>query len=169
MSKENSVLFQQLYGQYAGMVRQMCLGYMKGNAAEADDLVQEIFTIVWRKLASFRGEAQYKTWIYRITVNSCLHQIRKQKKMPLRSIDTLSNEPADPGTDRRNEEQLQSLYKAIGELEEVDRLLVMLSLEGEKQEAIAEVLGLKPGTVRVRIHRLKKTLSTRLKKQTNGF
>jgi len=84
--------------------------------------------------------------------------------MPLRFIDTLSNEPADPGTDRRNEEQLQSLYKAIGELEEVDRLLVMLSLEGEKQEAIAEVLGLKPGTVRVRIHRLKKTLSTRLKK-----
>lgn len=163
MSKENSALFQQLYDQHAGMVRQMCLGYMKGNAAEADDLVQEIFTIVWRKLSSFRGEAQYKTWIYRITVNSCLHQIRKRKKMPLRAIETLPNEPADPGADHKKEEQVQSLYKAIGELEEVDRLLVMLSLEGEKQEAIAEVLGLKPGTVRVRIHRIKKTLSNRLK------
>ena len=164
MSKENSALFQQLYDQHAGMVRQMCLGYMKGNAAEADDLVQEIFTIVWRKLASFRGEAQFKTWIYRITVNSCLHQIRKRKKTPLHALDTLANEPADPGGDHNKEEQVQSLYKAIGELEEVDRLLVMLSLEGEKQEAIAEVLGLKPGNVRVRLHRIKKTLSTRLKK-----
>lgn len=163
MTKDRSTLFKTLYDSHSPMVLQMCMGYMKGNTQEAQDLVQEIFTIVWQKLDSFRGEAQHKTWLYRITVNTCLHQLRKQKKTRMNSWVELNKEPISEETDHQKEEQHQALFRAIGELEEVDRILIMMSLEGEKQDVIAEVLGIKPGALRVRMHRIKKALSNQLK------
>ena len=148
---------------HQGMVRQMCLGYMKGNLDDAEDLVQEVFSTVWKNLDRFRGESQYKTWIYRITVNSCLHQIRKQKKQKSQSWDNMDLEPSEESPELKKEELLSSMYRAIGQLEEIDRLIIMMSLEGEKQASIAEVLGIQPGNVRVRIHRIKKNLAEQLK------
>lgn len=165
MSSEQSTLFRKLYTEHQAMVRQMCLGYMKGNRSDADDLVQEIFSIVWNKLSSFRGESQHKTWIYRITVNSCLHHIRKQKQQRTLSWESLSAEPRQEAENPNQEEQFQNLFQAIGKLEELDRLIVMMSLEGEKQAAIAEVLGIQPGNVRVRMHRIKKNLAHQLNKK----
>ena len=136
---------------------------MKGNRQDADDLVQEIFGVIWNKLDGFRGESQHKTWIYRITVNSCLHHIRKHKQRRTLSWESLGTEPAEEFENRdQKEEQLHHLFKAIGQLEELDRLIVMMSLEGEKQATIAEVLGIQAGNIRVRMHRIKKNLASQI-------
>ena len=59
------------------MVQQMCLGFVKGDYDKATDLSQEVFIKVWTHLETFKGESSYKTWVYRITVNTCLQLIRK--------------------------------------------------------------------------------------------
>src|SRR6187551_3856670 len=81
--------FKTLHSQYHAMVTNMCRGFMKGDMDMASDLVQEVFINVWNALPGYRAEATYKTWIYRITVNTCLLQIRRDKnkiKVPLEAV-----------------------------------------------------------------------------------
>ncbi len=150
-SKE--VLFEELYVEFRPMVLQLCRGYVKGDAAAAEDLAQEVFVQVWRALPRFRGEASAKTWIYRITVNACLQEIRTRSRRPQTVPDA---EPPEVSSDSLPSEhpRLQSLYRAIGTLPELDRLVYMLLLDGEDYATIAEVTGVTLGALRVRVHRV---------------
>lgn len=123
---------------------------MKGDTVAAEDLAQEVFVQVWRNLDRFRGEASAKTWIYRITVNVCLQEIRTRKRRP-----QITEEPSDFASAKTPEAdpRLQQLYQAIGTLPKVDRLVYMLMLEGQEYEDIAKVTGLSKGALRVRVHR----------------
>ncbi len=147
-------LFESLYTLYHPMVCQMCLGFLKGDRDQADDLAQEVFINVWNALEHFRGEASYKTWIYRITVNSCLQFIRKERTR--READSDLAKPAED----RAPDYHQELYEAIGQLAEIDRLVIMMVLEEMDYREIAQVVGITEVALRVRIHRIK----TRLKK-----
>lgn len=157
METNKSVLFESLHKEYFPMVLQMCLGFSQGDRDKANDLTQEIFLKIWKHLESFRGQSSYKTWIYRITVNTCLQLIRQEKKkssLPLEVVQhQLTTEPSMDLTD----ESMQ-LYTAIGKLNKIDRLIIMMVLEGHEYEDIAEVLGLQPTNLRVKIHRIKKRL-----------
>ncbi len=157
MSKKNQQLFESIYQQCFPMVLQMCLGFMKGDKDLANDLSQEVFINIWNAVGSFKGQSTYKTWVYRITVNTCLQYIRKEKKknkLPLEKVAyILVDESQSPDTD-----QNQSLYRAIGTLEELDRLIIMMVLEGQDYDNISNVLGIKTTNVRVKIHRIKKRL-----------
>lgn len=157
MSKKNQRLFEKIYKECYPMVLQMCLGYMKGDTDLANDLAQEVFINIWNAMDSFKGKSTHKTWVYRITVNTCLQYIRKEKKKKNVSIDkveyALTEESSESSLD-----QNQSLYKAIGGLEELDRLLIMMVLDGQEYDTISEVMGIKPTNVRVKIHRIKKRL-----------
>ena len=149
-SKE--ALFEQLYVEFRPMVVQLCLGYVKGDAAAAEDIAQEVFVQVWRHLARFRGEASAKTWIYRITVNACLQELRTRRRRPQSDPVTPPPErpaPATPPEDPR----LRRLYRAIGTLPELDRLVYMLMLDGQDYAQIADITGLTAGALRVRVHR----------------
>lgn len=139
------------------MVLQMCLGFVKGDYDKARDLSQEIFIKVWTHLDSFKGKSSYKTWIYRITVNTCLQLIRKEKKNASLPIETISlSYTEEPKID--SPETNKELYLAIGQLNELDRLLIMMVLEGQEYDDISDVLGIEPTNVRVKIHRIKKRL-----------
>jgi len=72
MKKSRTKLFETIYHQHEPMVLQMCLGFVKGDNDIANDLLQEVFISVWKNLEKFKGASTYKTWIYRITVNTCL-------------------------------------------------------------------------------------------------
>jgi RNA polymerase sigma-70 factor (ECF subfamily) len=150
-------LFESLHKDYYAMVLQMCLGFTQGDASKASDLTQEVFIKVWSHLDSFKGLSSYKTWIYRITVNTCLQLIRKEKKkkeVPVEVVQhTLTSE-----TNTEVSESHSRLYHAIGQLKKVDRLVIMMVLEGQEYEDIAEVLGIQPTNLRVKIHRIKKRL-----------
>ncbi|KAA1243902.1 RNA polymerase sigma factor [Aquimarina sp. RZ0] len=157
MSKKKQQLFESIYHECYPMILQICLGYMKGNLEQANDLSQEVCINIWNALHSFKGESKYKTWIYRITVNTCLQYIRKEKKKTKVSIEKIAHVLADTSYDSRID-QNKNLYRAIGKLEELDRLLIMMVLDGQEYEDIAEVIGIKPTNVRVKIHRIKKRL-----------
>lgn len=68
--------FEKLYRDHYNKVNRLCLGYVSGNAALAQDLLQEVFIKVWEHWDSFKGKAQRSTWLYRIAVNTCLQQLR---------------------------------------------------------------------------------------------
>ena len=139
------------------MVMQMCLGFSQGDVDKANDLTQETFIKIWKHLESFRGQSSHKTWMYRITVNTCLQLIKKEKRKSSLPIDVVAHKLTSESTNDLSEESVR-LYKAIGQLNKIDRLVIMMVLEGQEYEDIAEVLGIQPTNLRVKIHRIKKRL-----------
>lgn len=151
----NTQLFESLHADYYSMVHQMCLGFMKGDSDLAKDLTQEAFINTWRSLDKFKGDSSYKTWIYRITVNTCLKYLRDHKKDVQLSQETLASEVSEENSVDDNH---QALYRAIGKLPDLDRLIIMMVLDELEYEEIAKVVGISEGNLRVKIHRIKKNL-----------
>jgi RNA polymerase sigma factor (sigma-70 family) len=147
--------FEELHQKYQPMVMQLCLGFVKGEVDQAKDLSQEIFINVWNALKKFEGKSSYKTWIYRITVNTCLLHLRKNKKAINIPFEKVSKELQNSTEVDKN---YASLYQAIGKLGEIDRLTIMLVLDELSYDEIAEIMGINPTNLRVKIHRIKKKL-----------
>ncbi|WP_375435958.1 RNA polymerase sigma factor [uncultured Hymenobacter sp.] len=149
--------FIALHAQYYAMVRQLCRGFMKGDAELAQDLAQEVFLNIWEALPTFKGAASPKTWIYRITTNTCLLYLRtskRQRALPL----TTAPYPVSPDAPEPDADDHARLYYAIGQLAEVDRVLIMLVLEELAYEEIAHITGISSTHLRVKIHRIKKRM-----------
>lgn len=157
MNKNTTSQFESIHKQYFPMVLQMCLGFTQGDYDKASDLSQEVFIKVWENLGSFKGLSSYKTWIYRITVNTCLQLIRKEKRNKTLPIHNEHHQFVEESKSDHTE-ATNRLYKAIGQLNELDRLLIMMVLEGQHYDDISEVLGIESTNVRVKIHRIKKRL-----------
>lgn len=158
MKGDQKEIFETIYRDYYGMVLQVCTGFMKGDVMQANDLAQDIFINTWNALPNYRGDSSYKTWIYRITVNTCLQQLRKNKKtrsMPFENIPEQSTEAGVPA-----DNNYSRLYKAVGQLEEIDRLVIMMVLDEMEYGEICKVTGISAVNLRVKIHRIK----TRLRK-----
>ena len=147
--------FEDLYQQHYQMVYTLCLGYMQGSVVKSEDLVQEVFLNVWKALPGFRKEASPKTWIYRITVNTCLLDIRKSKKETTQPVAEL---PHNIEQDEQPQ-QFEELYFAISKLEKLDRIIILLVLDEVEYSEIARIVGMKEASVRVRIHRIKHKLN----------
>ncbi|WP_103867252.1 RNA polymerase sigma factor [Aquimarina sp. I32.4] len=168
MKSNQNILFEEIYQQHHAMVMQMCLGFVRGDHDIAKDLQQEVFISVWKNLKTFRGASSYKTWIYRITVNTCLQHVKKKKKEPTFSISEIENQVPFPEQKTPEKRAISTLYTAIGQLNELDRLLIMMVLDNQDYDTIAEVIGIQPTNVRVKIHRVKKRLKKILENNGNG-
>ena len=170
MKKNKQALFERIYSENYAMVMQMCLGYVKGNRAMAKDLSQEVFLKVWNNLDKFRGEASPKTWIYRITINTCIQQVKKEQKRELKLTEgmPLQSQSYESNVAEELEENISELYNAIGSLKEIDRLIIIMVLENETYESIAKIIGISSTNVRVKIHRIKKRLEKILKNSNDG-
>lgn len=147
-------MFEEIYSRYASQIFRVCLGYTN-DADQAKDLVQETFISVWKNLPSFRYDSEISTWIFRIATNNCLRAMEVSKRMPTAELPYNLAETLDESP----EEKLKLLYRCISELEEADRIIISLELEGLPQTGIAAVVGLSHGNVRVKIHRIKEKLT----------
>ena len=139
------------------MVLQICLGFMKGDLDLAKDLSQEVFINTWKALDKFNNASSHKTWIYRITVNTCLKYIRDRKDKHHVTINEVHAYIADD-SGQLSDPSHQFLYQAIGQLGEVDRLIIMMVLDEVEYEEISNIIGISEGNLRVKIHRIKKNL-----------
>jgi len=167
MKKSRTKLFETIYHQHQPMVLQMCLGFVKGDSDIANDLLQEIFISVWNNLEKFKGASTYKTWIYRITVNTCLQHIKKEKKERTYPISEIENQTSVENNENITNPNIQRLYMSIGKLKKIDRLIIIMVLENQDYDSISEIIGIKPTNMRVKIHRIKKRLETILKNNNN--
>ena len=126
------------------------------NEDDVADLYQEILVNLWKGFAKFRGESSYSTWIYRVSLNTCISAERKKKRkaetIPL-TMDINLFEDKDEDT-----RQIQMLYKRIHQLKPFDRAIVLLWLENMSYEEIAAIVGITVKNVSVRLYRIKEQL-----------
>ena len=151
--------FNDIYQTYWSRVYRLCMGYLN-DAAHAQDVAQETFITVWEKLPQFRNESAIGTWIFRIASNQCLRQIERDKRMPRSQMPAQIAER----TEAAAEGKIAYLYKSISELNETDRIIISLELEGLPQAEIADIVGISEGNVRVKIHRIKDKLTEKFKR-----
>ena len=166
--------FEALMTPEEGHVWALCLR-MLGNTEEARDAAQETMIRAWRALPSFRGEARFGTWVYRIAVRTCLDRMRKREEtVPLETLQESGFEPVDPAPEPEGRvlqaEKSKVLRQALDRLpEEMRTALVLTSMDGQSYEEAAEVLEVPVGTVRSRIARAKLKLQKILLETGNYF
>jgi RNA polymerase sigma-70 factor (ECF subfamily) len=133
---------------------------------DQEDLFQEITIQVWRSIPVFRHESAVTTWLYRIALNMAIRWAGKAKKH--RGTDTLPDTLIQPVMPV--DERLAWLYKAIHQLHEIDRSLILLLLDGFSYKEMAAILGISETNVGVKINRIKKQLiSLSQKMQDHGI
>lgn len=158
VSADQKIRFEQLYQAHYRMALQLCLGFLKGDSDQAKDLTQEVFIQVWNHLGTFRQDSSPKTWIYRITVNTCLNYLKRQKFLQEKIGEVLRGQEFSEEIQLSGADPDKLLYEAMASLTEVDRLVTGLLLDEVPQEEIASILGITEGNLRVKIHRIKHKL-----------
>ena len=141
----------------------VCLRIMTNRDA-ALDAVQETFITVFRKAGQFKGQSAFSTWLYRVAVNTCYDQLRKQKRHRTESL-TEERDPADVSNqDRLAAVELRPDTDAAvsGLPEEFQAAVILSDLEGLPLQAVADVLEVPIGTVKSRVFRGRKLLAEAL-------
>lgn len=152
---EQEKQFLDLMERHKRMIYKVCYMYATDEDTLAD-LYQEVALNLWRAFPKFRGESKPSTWVYRVTMNTCITYLRSQKSHPQTVAITLSMAEVLPEV--QGKENLRELYALIGRLDRLERALIMLWLDERTYEEIAEILGLSLSSVKMRIHRVKAKL-----------
>jgi RNA polymerase sigma-70 factor (ECF subfamily) len=162
--------FEELYQRHNRRVYALCLRMTK-NIAEAEDLAQEAFIQLFRKIGSFRGESAFTTWLHRLTVNQVLMHFRKRSV----KVERTTEEGETPvqivrGTENPNKMPVLdriSLDNALKQLPPGYRsVFVLHDIEGHEHEEIAKILGVAVGTSKSQLHKARMKLRRLLKTQT---
>ena len=160
--------FIRLVNEYRGMLYKVCRMYCF-TEHDRQDLFQEIIIQLWRSYPSFRGEAKFSTWLYRIALNTAISGLRKQRRqIVLTDPESLPVELQDIQYSAEKEEQLQQLYVAINRLTEVEKALTMLYLEDKSYQEMEEILGISQNNLRVKMNRIKEKLRKITKEAAYG-
>ena len=147
--------FLAVIREYSRVVYKVCYLYTTPNAT-LNDLYQEVILNLWKAFPKFRGECKISTWIYRISLNTCISFLPKEKNTP--EIVTLTQ-----GADRTEEQDetqimLKQLYRMISRLGEVDKSIILLYLEEKSYDEISDITGLSLTNVATKINRIKDKL-----------
>jgi len=140
------------------------------NHEDAQDCLQEAMLRIFRSISSFKGQSSFSTWVYRITMNTCLDELRRRKNRPSTSLDSLLDSGWSPSDDRDSPEKhairmtkQQQLRQFIEELPEDMRAAVILrDIEGYSYEDIAGMLNANVGTIKSRISRGREKLREKI-------
>lgn len=123
-----------------------------------NDLFQEIVFQLWKSFGTFRGEAKITTWMYRIALNTAISGFRKQtRNVKTEDLKELHFNISDSWADDQ-EEELHRLQRAIRQLSEIERAMIMMALEEVPYDEIAETIGITQNNVRVRMNRIREKL-----------
>lgn len=154
--------FLELTERYGQLVNRICLSYAD-SSADFEDLRQDVWINVWKSLDGFRADSSIDTWIYRITLNTCVSCLRKRKRSVLTSpIDGIFPEPADDVESDSLRERIRVLHGLISRLSPLDKAIMTMHLDDRSNAEIAEVTGLAKGNVATRLSRIRSRLSSEI-------
>ncbi len=144
--------------QHAGIIHKVISLYID-VAEDRKDLYQEVLLQAWKAYPRFRGDSQFSTWLYKITLNTTL-TFRKKSERGGKPFDY---KESDAITDNRlAKDNKDWLFQAIRKLPEAERMIITLHLEGYNNAEIAEVTGMSTNHINVKLHRIKKKLTQTL-------
>ena len=163
--------FLALMEQYEQALRRLAGAYV-AQAADREDLFQEIAVAIWQAIPRFRGEASERTWLYRIAHNVAIssaarlrRKMQREESIP-ESFDRPS-QASDEEQDLLSEEKRRLLIDSVRDLPAVDRQIVLLHLEGLSHAEIEEVTGMSETAIATRLTRIREKLKARIHR-TNG-
>ncbi len=159
--------FLELVAENRPKILKICRVYA-WQSADQDDLYQEILCQIWRALPNLKEQSHANTWLYRVALNTAISFVRKNIRHRTRVVECddekLREFPENKSSDdTQKNERLTELFKAVSQLNEMEKALVTLFLEDLSYEQIASVLGVSESNVGVMLHRAKKKLSTLMK------
>ncbi len=160
---ERQHIFENWLAQYMVIIFKVVRAYAF-TTADHDDLFQEITIQVWHSIPNFRQESSATTWLYRISLNTAIKWLRKERKHPqpetLDKVEHVLQESRMP-----MDERLAWLYEEIYKLDEIDRSVTLLMLDNFSYKEMANILGISESNVGVKINRIKKQLISKSKKK----
>jgi RNA polymerase sigma-70 factor (ECF subfamily) len=165
----NMLAFEEIYQRHHRRVYSICLRMLQ-NATEAEDLTQDVFIQLYRKIGSFRGDSAFTTWLHRLTVNQVLMHFRKRNvkfektteegETPVQVVGGTENPRKMPVVDKI------AIEHAIGQLPEGYRkVFVLHDVEGYEHEEVAKILGCSVGTSKSQLHKARLKLRKLLQKK----
>jgi RNA polymerase sigma-70 factor (ECF subfamily) len=165
--------FEQLLDRYEDKIFRLAYRFVR-NETEAKEILQDTFLSIWRKLDTFKGDAQFSSWLYRVAANAALMRLRAQKRhpevsteeLPIDFLDNYGHLPAGgenwakrPDEELQSEELRRHIQAAVDELPEIYRTVFLIrDVEGLSTEETAEVLQISIPTVKTRLHRARLAL-----------
>lgn len=158
---EQKKIFESWLAQYKRLIFKIIRAYGR-TPMDREDLFQDITLQVWRSIPSFRHESAVTTWIYRIALNVSIRWLRKEKKSgqpePLDFVQHIIHE-----TNENDDDRLAWLYHEIHKLDEIDRSITLLMLDGLSYKEMASIIGITETHIGVKINRIKKQLINKSK------
>jgi RNA polymerase sigma-70 factor, ECF subfamily len=122
-------------------------------------LYQEIVVQLWKSYPKFRGDAKFSTWLYQVAINTAIAGLRKERKhIQLYDPNCLPTETGDSSLYVQKEEMFSEMYAAIKRLNEIERAIVILFIDGKSYTEMEIILGIAEGTLRVKMNRAKEKL-----------
>ena len=171
-----SISFELLIGRYETKVHNLAMRLTR-NAEDAEEVLQDVFLTVYRKIDGFEGKAKFSSWLYRITVNAAFMKLRKKKQKPSISLDDMLPHLQNKAITQRNafgarsdslalnNEIREALEKAISKLPEDYRaVFVLRDIDGLSNKEVGEILDLSIPAVKSRLHRSRLMLRKKLKR-----
>ncbi|OFX59756.1 MAG: hypothetical protein A2066_11335 [Bacteroidetes bacterium GWB2_41_8] len=161
--KGNVAAFSVLVERYQNMVYSLALKLLK-KPEEAEEMAQDTFVKAYQKLDTYEGKSKFSTWLYSITYNACISELRK-RRIEFKSLDDrqISDDDEqkmhDYYRETKKEDQEKYLNLALGKLPEDDQVLVTLYYyENQSMDEISMITGLTVSNIKVKIHRARKRM-----------
>ncbi|MBQ0112799.1 MAG: sigma-70 family RNA polymerase sigma factor [Bacteroidales bacterium] len=151
--------FEQIVTETKSMIYTVCYMFSK-DQQEVEDLFQQSLINMWNGFDGFQDKSSVKTWVYRVSLNTCISWDRK-KKVKTEPLDMNMNLFTDQDEDTK---QINMLYKRINQLGPFDRAIVLLWLENMSYQEIGDIVGISAKNVSVRLVRIREEL----KKMSNN-
>ena len=146
--------FAQMVREHKTTIYTVCYMFSK-DEDEVNDLFQEVLINLWKGYEGFKGQSDIKTWIYRVSLNTCISIDRKKKSRKKAEVGMGVSLLSEGG---ENSKQIRMLHGRINRLEIFDRAIILLWLENQSYEEIAAIVGISVKNVSVRLLRIKKKL-----------
>lgn len=173
VSTNNTLLFETLYDRYSSLVYTKCYGFAK-NENEAKDLTQDVFLKLFIKLASFKGESKFSTWLYSFTYNHCVNYVTRNtaKKFEKQSVDYKDIENLSSDDDLTDHSilsmKVDQLKIALELISPEEKMILLLKYqENLSGKEIEKILNIGSSAVKMRIKRAKEKLIKVYNKNVN--
>ncbi|WP_370242735.1 RNA polymerase sigma factor [Marisediminitalea sp.] len=158
MSIERHQLYLDILEKHKGIVFKVARSYCS-NEFDREDLVQEILAQIWRSLDTYNDAFKVTTWMYRVALNVAISFYRKNKSAAYKHTEIEDRLLTyDMVQESENEQNLSALYAFINELNDIDKAVLLMYLEGENQAEIAANLNITISNVSTKISRIKQKL-----------
>ena len=158
MSVERHQLYLDILEKHKGIVFKVARSYCS-NEFDREDLVQEILAQIWRSLDTYNDASKVTTWMYRVALNVAISVYRKDKSAAYKHTEIEDRLLTyDMVQESENEQNLSALYAFINELNDIDKAVLLMYLEGENQAEIAANLNITISNVSTKISRIKQKL-----------